>query len=351
MSTSITPTIAPASFLPGSSARQTLERVADFYSEILDDTFSPIVTPPPFTSSLPPEENPGIASWQWTLSFSNPGGPGQITLVDQSIDADEYRLYVGAESLSGNTLGRGGPGGFGYQGGGNGGYFTEEEIEQLQMTGAQFNAAVTKRGETSGFARWGGAVAFDSDATANWHFDNTPPPAGKNDFLSVAVHEIGHALGLGSSDNWNALTAGSGDNAYFSGSAAIASYGGLVPLAFHTDGAEPIADKAHWREGTMSNVFGSATPQAAAMGPSITVGTRKRLTALDAAALSDIGWTVVPLEVPGDFNHDNTVDAADYSVWRDGLGSQYSADDYQTWKSHYGQSPPGNAAECALGRT
>lgn len=40
----------------------------------------------------------------------------------------------------------------------------------------------------------------------------------------------------------------------------------------------------------------------------------------------------------GDFNHDNKVDAADYTVWRDGLGSTYTLADYDTWKSHFGQS-------------
>jgi hypothetical protein len=45
-----------------------------------------------------------------------------------------------------------------------------------------------------------------------------------------------------------------------------------------------------------------------------------------------------PDELPGDFNHDRTVDAADYTVWRDGLGSGFTPDDYQLWKDHFGQS-------------
>ena len=40
----------------------------------------------------------------------------------------------------------------------------------------------------------------------------------------------------------------------------------------------------------------------------------------------------------GDFNEDGTVDAADYTVWRDGLGPKYTLDDYTLWKSHFGQS-------------
>jgi hypothetical protein len=39
----------------------------------------------------------------------------------------------------------------------------------------------------------------------------------------------------------------------------------------------------------------------------------------------------------GDFNHDNKVDAADYTVWRDGLGSAYGPDDYTTWKTNFGR--------------
>ena len=39
---------------------------------------------------------------------------------------------------------------------------------------------------------------------------------------------------------------------------------------------------------------------------------------------------------PGDFNLDGAVDAADYSVWRDGLGVVYTAADYGVWRANYG---------------
>jgi hypothetical protein len=45
--------------------------------------------------------------------------------------------------------------------------------------------------------------------------------------------------------------------------------------------------------------------------------------------------------LPGDFNRDGRVDAADYTVWRDGLGTKYGPDDYTLWKSHFGQSVTG----------
>lgn len=41
---------------------------------------------------------------------------------------------------------------------------------------------------------------------------------------------------------------------------------------------------------------------------------------------------------PGDFNADGRVDAADYTVWRDGLGNAYTQSDYDIWRQNYGQT-------------
>src|SRR5690606_10648824 len=48
--------------------------------------------------------------------------------------------------------------------------------------------------------------------------------------------------------------------------------------------------------------------------------------------------------VEGDYNGNGTVDAADYTMWRDGLGGQFSVEDYQVWKSNFGQAAEGNSA-------
>jgi T5SS/PEP-CTERM-associated repeat protein len=45
----------------------------------------------------------------------------------------------------------------------------------------------------------------------------------------------------------------------------------------------------------------------------------------------------IPDLLPGDFNNDGSVDAADYSVWRDGLGTLYTQADYNDWKANFGQ--------------
>jgi sugar lactone lactonase YvrE len=50
-----------------------------------------------------------------------------------------------------------------------------------------------------------------------------------------------------------------------------------------------------------------------------------------------------PLSLPpatllGDYNRNGTVDAADYVVWRKGLGTVYNQADYQIWRNHFGQT-------------
>jgi hypothetical protein len=178
----------------------------------------------------------------------------------------------------------------------------------------------------------------------------------------VAIHEIGHALGFGnfstdgSPTEWSQLL--SGNN--FVGSTAVNSFGGAVPLE--------SSDRSHWKDGTQSKVYGGTANQIAAMTDAIVLGTRKRLTDLDAAALTDLGWELtlppLPPTVPGDYNGNGIVDAADYSVWRDSLGqtgtnlaangnnSGASANrvdqaDYTFWAARFGNTTPSGAA--ALG--
>jgi len=62
------------------------------------------------------------------------------------------------------------------------------------------------------------------------------------------------------------------------------------------------------------------------------------ISAVDAYAL----WANVssPNPLPGDFNNDGSVDAADYVVWRkDGLSSE----DFNTWRSNFGNTLPGGS--------
>jgi hypothetical protein len=56
-----------------------------------------------------------------------------------------------------------------------------------------------------------------------------------------------------------------------------------------------------------------------------------------------VQFTVVP-NLTGDYNADGTVDAADYVVWRKGLGTSYSQSDYDVWRSNFGKTAGNGAA-------
>jgi hypothetical protein len=49
-------------------------------------------------------------------------------------------------------------------------------------------------------------------------------------------------------------------------------------------------------------------------------------------------WVPGSLTLLGDYNNDGTVDAADYVVWRKGLGTTYTQTDYNVWRAHFGET-------------
>ncbi len=71
-----------------------------------------------------------------------------------------------------------------------------------------------------------------------------------------------------------------------------------------------------------------------------------------SAWIDDFGFSPLPeVVLPGDYNQNDVVDAADYGVWRDSLGQTGSGlaadgsgnnlvdtDDYNVWRSHFGQT-------------
>jgi len=53
---------------------------------------------------------------------------------------------------------------------------------------------------------------------------------------------------------------------------------------------------------------------------------------------------VLSVGLPGDFNANGFVDAADYVVWRKGLGTIYKQTDYDVWRAHFGQTAGSGSA-------
>jgi glucose/arabinose dehydrogenase len=59
------------------------------------------------------------------------------------------------------------------------------------------------------------------------------------------------------------------------------------------------------------------------------------LSGASTARPGDVSYRNINLQ--GDFNDDGQVDAADYVVWRDGLGTTFTLTDYNLWKSNFGK--------------
>ncbi len=255
-------------------AQTVLNEAASFFSSRLTDT---LVAIDPAAHSI---SNNGTDAW--TTDVFNPTDPGNpaanITVSNLTIPANTLLIYVGGSTvLSSGQLGEGGPGG--WQGTSNGTSPTSwfNTLSARGQTGAL-------AGTPTDFGPWGGFISFNS--TATWYFDTDPStndvPGGKNDFYSVALHELGHVLGIGTAGSWDALISGGN----LTGSNSEAAHGGNpVPLS---------VDLGHWAQGTTSVDFLTAASQEVAMDPSVTIGTRKYFTALDMAGLQDVGWQVVP---------------------------------------------------------
>lgn len=90
-----------------------------------------------------------------------------------------------------------------------------------------------------------------------------------------------------------------------------------------TGGVYTLIDYAGMLNGSLNNITFGTLP----------AGFTYRLS-------NNAGSTTIELEVtaPGDFNHDGTVNGGDYVVWRKGLGTKYTAADYDSWRAHYGQT-------------
>jgi hypothetical protein len=200
------------------------------------------------------------AGHSWSQVFFNPANGQQATVVNPTVPANTLVLYVGGRNTGGAAAAFGGGGGY-------------------SASGSQdFYNALAARGP-GGSLLWGGSITFNT--ATDWFYGNSLSGITSNqvDFLSVAEHEFGHVLGLGTSPRWNSLVSGG----YFRGASAGALYGGPVPVT---------SDGAHWADGI--RYAGTDV----ALDPTITRGTRVTFTALDYAGLRDIGWTVGGAAIP-----------------------------------------------------
>ncbi|MDJ0532486.1 MAG: hypothetical protein QNJ70_08310 [Xenococcaceae cyanobacterium MO_207.B15] len=278
-------------FFSDQTRKDALEEAASYYETYISDTFEAIEYNTASETGVGYDWSMGSGFINtWTASFFHPATGNEVQLVNNSINdfyvaADTITIFAGGRNLSGSTLGEGGTGGVGYS------TIFDGEGNVLNQ---DFINLVTARGETGALdanptdiGLWGGSITFDNDGVIdtgtetisyNWHYDTSTEPASDEvDFLSVAIHELGHVLGFGGS-SWQTNVS----NGEFTGTNAVNSYGSNVPLS----------DPAHWLDGITSTAIDGTLNQEVSLDPSITIGTRKILTELDYSGLADIGWEV-----------------------------------------------------------
>lgn len=221
----------------------------------------------PFTDHLSRIDEADFAPGNvWSARIQDPSsGTYPTDIPDLIVPADTLVIYVGAMDLGGSAAGFAAPGGW-----------------TIAYSDSSWLDTVSFRGQTgqpsnTDFGPWGGYISFDS--TLNWNLSAGLPAFDQVDFLSLAVHELGHIMGFGPAGSWKAQINASNE---FTGPEAVSVYGSNVPLE---------AGGGHWAD----NLPGVPEP---AMDPTISTGQRKLLTTLDYAGFADIGWQVPAALLP-----------------------------------------------------
>lgn len=256
-------------------------------------------------------------STSWRVGFTHPGtgasfeistAPNQTADLITQIGGQPADRYDPTFRLPANTwrLFAGGRSGLGSAGVGGTGTGTNVTSVFDDPNGPLHRGAIPNTPGAATFndlPAWGGGISFES--SVNWHFGiSTAAPAGTTDFYSIALHEVGHALGL--STNWNQWQTSGG---LYTGAQAVAAFNadnGTVRTSLN----EVSASDPHWQDNTydsfiftlggpnLAGTRGLNTLQDLLMEPVANfvnpTQTRFELTNVDVAALRDISWTTVP---------------------------------------------------------
>lgn len=283
-------------FFDQPGAKEALEVAGQFYEDLIVDELEAI-DPDNFSSST---------NFRWRPTYLEPNQRGaERTIFDQTdfvIPENTIVIFAGGRNLT--TSGQGGPGGIQFLTPANTAWFNQ--LLNRGEPGATTFQNNSFSSNPTDLAPWGGTVFFDNDQT--WNFSTTDAAAAPGiDFLSVALHEIGHVLGLGyvsQTSSWLTLVSGS----TFKGPLATTSNGSVEPR---------LNGLAHWSS-TLSQsrtiaVFGRAHGELQKPMMDLNTGTTTSSvfivpTDLDLAALRDIGWELSVS--PGGFNVELDFDPA-----------------------------------------
>jgi autotransporter-associated beta strand protein len=179
------------------------------------------------------------------------------------------------------------------------------------------------------FGTFGGAGI---SGTGNTYFESDISPG-----FSPASVDFGGNVSLDSTSNLKIELGGTSPGSQFDQVhvAAQLSLGGTLQVAL-INGFSPSSgqsfDILDW--GSLAGTF------SALQLPTLAGGLVWNTSQLYTAGVLSVG-------LPGDFNFNGIVDAADYVVWRKGLGTTYTQNDYNVWRANFGATA-GSGATAGL---
>ncbi|MDP2518239.1 matrixin family metalloprotease [Shimia thalassica] len=228
-------------FFDSQDVRDALERAGEIWEGVILDEFDDVA--------------PGLE-----FSITNPSNSSVRETVVLETPIDDLLIFVGAEELGG-PLGRGG-------------------YSATDIGGDLFSARIDNdfrgTGPITDFEPWVGVMRFDP--TVNWSFSLGDPASDEFDFISVALHEIGHVLGIGTSEIFDQIAQGDFDG----------------PNALDANGGTPVpieSDHSHVEDGHSGNTV--------LMDPTTSRGVRTLPSQIDLALLADIGYQTVGFTAQG----------------------------------------------------
>ena len=290
-------------FFDAPERRAALEEAGEIWSELLQDDFDTIPVGAEFTTT-----NPAT-------------GMAETIVLDREID--DLLIFVGSNNLqdgannssvnlkygdyhleacccsycsyhAGETVNLSQPGILEQEAN----FDTDSLLAQAQVNGTDLQGDIFQRriaanfrndGVVTDFEPWAGTINFNGDSSINWNFDLNNTDDFSIDFISVALHEIGHILGIGVAPIFDSL----GADGSFRGVNAIATNGGeAIPLE---------ADLSHVAEGFSSN--------SVLLDPLLNEN-RNLPSDFDLAILADLGYEIEGFEKQG-FVPEIATDAAE----------------------------------------
>jgi hypothetical protein len=100
-------------------------------------------------------------------------------------------------------------------------------------------------------------------------------------------------------------------------------------------GGDPVSYEDLWDQGILkANGLSGATQTPAVFS---TFFTTSGTPGMDNYVLNSL-ITAAPVDLPGDYNNNGTVDAADYVVWRNGDSPDDTQAGYNLWKANFGRT-------------